>query len=227
MDILEKFVNAGQEMGLEGSAPQAFMMDQQAFAREERQRDRERREFEVSQAEKELENAIRLKENELELEKQRAGENDRHREHELHMNIIRDKKSEVSSGDSSGYVARPKLPKFEESVDDIDAHLERFKRFATSVKWLKDEWAINLSSLLTGKALQAYIYLTPDAAQNYDTIRKTILERHTFRDTLPVKGETITQFSSRMTRYFDRRPQFVEAIPTGPADEETSGLFPL
>ncbi|KAK3859065.1 hypothetical protein Pcinc_034788 [Petrolisthes cinctipes] len=176
MDILEKLVNAGKEMELEGSALQAFVMDQQGFAREERQRDRERREFEVSQAEMELENAIRLKEMELELEKQRAVVNEKHREHELHMNTIRDKKSEVSSGDTSGFVARPKLPKFEESVDCINAYLERFERFASSVKWPKDEWVINLSSLLTSKALQAYISLTPDTAQNYDTIRKTILQ---------------------------------------------------
>jgi hypothetical protein len=50
---------------------------------------------------------------------------------------------------STGF--RPRLPKFEESKDDIDAYIERFERFSISQGWKEDTWAISLSSLLTGK----------------------------------------------------------------------------
>ena len=38
----------------------------------------------------------------------------------------------------------------------MDAYLERFGHFAPVQKWTKDEWAVRLSPLLTGKGLQVY-----------------------------------------------------------------------
>ena len=47
----------------------------------------------------------------------------------------------------------PKLPYFEETVDDMDAYLQRLERYATSQSWPKDEWAVHLSALLKDKTL--------------------------------------------------------------------------
>ena len=45
----------------------------------------------------------------------------------------------------------PKLPKFDESKDGMDAFIERFERFATCQEWPREGWAVSISSLLTGK----------------------------------------------------------------------------
>ena len=63
----------------------------------------------------------------------------------------RNSKSEISSKS-----LRPKLPKFEEHKDDMDAYIQRFERFARSQRWIEDTWAVSLSSLLTGKGLEVY-----------------------------------------------------------------------
>ena len=47
-----------------------------------------------------------------------------------------------------------KLPKFDEEHDSFDAFIARFESMATCQKWPKDQWAIYLSSLLSGKALE-------------------------------------------------------------------------
>ena len=62
----------------------------------------------------------------------------------------------------------PKLPYFEETVDDMDAYLQRFERYATSQSWPKDELAVHLSALLKGKALNVYTRIAPHEAMKFD-----------------------------------------------------------
>ena len=46
----------------------------------------------------------------------------------------------------------PRLPNFIDGKDDLDAYLLRFERFAQMRNWHRDDWAVNLSALLTGEA---------------------------------------------------------------------------
>ena len=62
---------------------------------------------------------------------------------------------------------RPKLPKFDENKDDVDAFLERFERFAESQSWPENQWAVSLSPLLSGKDLQVYSGMPPAEAERF------------------------------------------------------------
>ncbi len=62
-----------------------------------------------------------------------------------------------------------KLPAFTEK-ENLDTYLSRFERFATSHDWPTDEWAINLSALLTGKALETYYRLPMEQASQYQML---------------------------------------------------------
>lgn len=75
------------------------------------------------------------------------------------------------------------------------------------------EMAINLSALLTGKALEVYFRLTSAEADEYDTVKDSLLKRYqlteegfrqTFRDSKPEKGDTSSQFVSRLQSYLGR-----------------------
>ena len=133
------------------------------------------------------------------------------RKHELSMERLR------RTGPAQTVVQsnhpKPKLPKYDEDVDDLDAYLERFERYAVTHQWPEDEWAVNLSPLLTGKALEAYVCLSSADAVSYEKVKKAVLLRYMmteegyrmkFRETNPEKGETVNQFSARMCRYFER-----------------------
>ena len=56
----------------------------------------------------------------------------------------------------NGNAKAPRLPNFIDGKDDLDAYLLRFERFAQMRNWHRDDWAVNLSALLTGEALAVY-----------------------------------------------------------------------
>lgn len=107
----------------------------------------------------------------------------------------------------------PKLPYFDENVDDMNAYLQRFERYAKAQKWSNDEWAVHLSALLKGKALDVYSRIAPEEAMKFDVLKKALLIRFEmtedgfrkrFRNCRPEVGETFAQFSMRLARYFER-----------------------
>ena len=55
-------------------------------------------------------------------------------------------------------------------IPACDAYLQRFERYAAVQNWPGSTWAINLSALLKGKALEAYSRLSVDAASEYDRL---------------------------------------------------------
>ena len=70
---------------------------------------------------------------------------------------------------------RPKLPKFDENKDDMDAFLERFERFAISRSWSENQWAVSLSPLLTGKSLQVYSSMPASEANDFKSLKTALL----------------------------------------------------
>ena len=124
----------------------------------------------------------------------------------------------------------PKLPYFEVEKDDMDAYLQRFERYALAQKWPPDQWAINLSALLKGKALEVYSRIPPEEALEYDVLKEALLKRFEmtedgfrkrFRNCRPEVGETFTQFSKRLVRYIHR---WMELAKT---DKTFEGLLDL
>ena len=72
------------------------------------------------------------------------------------INSIRN--SDSSSEHRTG-MKLPKLPEFCEAEDKIDAYLLQFERYAENAGWNLD-YALGLSSLLTGRALGSVLSVT-------------------------------------------------------------------
>ena len=53
-------------------------------------------------------------------------------------------------------------------TDQIDAYIERFERFVKVQLWKPEVWATNLSTLLTGKALDVYSRILAADALDYN-----------------------------------------------------------
>ncbi|MES9950706.1 MAG: hypothetical protein ABW118_17245, partial [Candidatus Thiodiazotropha sp.] len=105
----------------------------------------------------------------------------------------------------------PKLPYFDEQKDKMDSYISRFEKYAIANKWGEDRWAINLSALLRGRALEVYDRLSNDDANDYAKLKEALLKnfdmtergfRKKFRFSKPEKSETFMQFSSRLNSYF-------------------------
>ncbi len=105
------------------------------------------------------------------------------------------------------------MPTFVDGKDDLDAYLERFERYATKEGWKKDEWADDLSALLTGDALYVYSKLAISDARNYNKLKEAILKRYQlteegfrtkFRESRPEIGESSGQYITRLGNYLTR-----------------------
>ena len=71
---------------------------------------------------------------------------------------------------------RPKLPKFNENEDDMDAFMKRFERFTVSKSWPENQWAVRLSPLLTGKGLQVYSSIPATGADDFKGLKKSVFK---------------------------------------------------
>ena len=58
-----------------------------------------------------------------------------------------------------------------EAEDKIDAYLLRFERYAENAGWNRDDYALGLNSLLTGRALEVYCLLPRDEMNDYDKLK--------------------------------------------------------
>ena len=73
---------------------------------------------------------------------------------------------------------RAKLHKFVEGSDDIEAFLEGFEATATAEKWPKNRWTGQLVTVLSGKGLLAYSKLDAVIKENYNEVKKQVLEAY-------------------------------------------------
>ncbi|XP_073721145.1 uncharacterized protein [Misgurnus anguillicaudatus] len=77
-----------------------------------------------------------------------------------------------------GHVLKePKLQQLCEA-DDIEHYLTTFERIADVCKWPREEWAIRLIPLLTGKARSAYVAMDVIAASDYSQVKEAILRKY-------------------------------------------------
>lgn len=79
---------------------------------------------------------------------------------------------------SHGYALQePKLQPLCES-DDIEHYLTTFERIAEVCRWPREDWAIRLIPLLTGKARSAYVAMDVADAVDYAQVKAAILKKY-------------------------------------------------
>ena len=177
--------------------------------------------LELDQMRKEIETQERIQRLELELERQKleagkkaedADEDDAH------------SSRSGSSNDSSSSAKRlrrtgPKLPHFDDSKDNVDSYLQRFERYAELQNWPREEWALYLSALLKGKALEVYSRLTEQDVKSYERLKTALLRkyeltvegfRRRFYEARRDRDETAAQFVCRLVGYLDRWVQLAQ-----------------
>ena len=183
MDSLRELTEHGKSLNLSDAELQQFINQQQAHQRElraaEREKEREEREFTLK---KEAEDrGFILKKEELEIEKLRLQEKKGMEDLEGKYKFIIDKLEQKlavkeTSSESFSNAKVPKMPFFDEVKDDIDSYLRRFERYSTAQKWKPESWAVNLSALLRGRALNVYALLPQEKALHLWSAKNGFIE---------------------------------------------------
>ena len=220
---LEKLLSCGKELGYSGEDLRIFVEKQQKAERDDRA---ERRSIEAEQAK------LNTRLTEAEIEKLRLATEATARELEL-ARFRSENSDQVSFGSGEvrslnrSYVTRPKLPRFDENKDEIDVFIERFESFAEIEEWPQEDWSVNLSALLTGKALTIQSSLPKEHRRDYHRLKRALLKgydlteegfRLKFRTAKIQHGETYLQFGNRLEQYFKK---WVELSETDSEDVES------
>ncbi|KAL8606678.1 hypothetical protein ACOMHN_055353 [Nucella lapillus] len=236
---LEQLMTLGREMGYSDEGLRKFIEGQQKVEREERaERRRAEAEAENRKIEAEMENRkieaemenrkieaenrkleaeMENRKMEAEMEKLRLEMSLREKELEIRRVAIESEDSDAPSSipghHRPNHAPRPQLPKFSEGSDSMDAYISRFEVFARSQGWPEREWAMILSALLTGKALNIFSTLPAVQQSDFDCLKKALLQgfdlteeafRKKFRSVRLQAGETYIQFGARLEHYFQK-----------------------
>ena len=229
----------GEELGYRDADLREFVKDQQALEREREIADRaeraavrqqqkldaetEQKKIDAAQEQTRLE--IKAAKEEKKREADMAMERER-REAELQLRkmAMEEEKMRIEAGQNTdsrrtstsgnGFSAKvPRLPVFHDNKDNIGAYIERFERFATTHHWPRETWASSLSALITGKALEVYSRLSADEADDFDVLKKALLDRYNLnaegfrmklRDSVADEGESPAQFITRLDSYLNK-----------------------
>ena len=139
--------------------------------------EKEKRETELRLEKERLGIQLELEREKLEFEKEKLAVKKEERERELlvererqkhELEILRLKSTpeyKPDGGSSNFKSSLPKIPPFDENVDEIDLYIDRFERLAKFHKWEEDQYASLLGSLLRGKALKVYCNLSSDIVE--------------------------------------------------------------
>ena len=222
-----------EEIGFEGKDIQEYVKEQQKLDREERAAWREAQKMQAQadvelakirteaeaeerkradQAEEERADEIRFAQIEAAKEqaKLEAEKELKIKEMELQAQAQVTASSATTQPPLNKDAKSPKLPSFIDEKDELDSYLLRFERYAENASWEKDTWAIKLSALLTGRAMDIYTRMSDADASDYDKLKKALLTRYNytedgyrkrFREATPETEETPDQFVIRLKNY--------------------------
>ena len=189
LELLKQIKEEAVLMGLSGGEMKEYIEERR---REERQiqleREREERQIQLEREEREF----RLEE--LRIQNSGQGQN------------------RNNSNSQNSISSDVKMPYFDDK-DDIEAYLLQFERFARNAGWKKENWAAKLGVLLKGQARLAYSRMEEEEAEDYDSLKKTLLEKYQlddeayrkkFRTTKKSHKETYKEYASLLTLWCER-----------------------
>jgi len=182
----------GEQASMEKEKERQLELEREERARQEKERERqlelEQKEEERQEKERERQFEMDRQERELQIEQEKHKQEmekldfqAKMRKREARTTEEGRRRSEgngdeVPIGKAVGKI--PKIPYFEEERDFMDSYLGRFERFAETQKWKREHWAMYLSALLKGRALDVYSRMPSEQAGDYDRLKDALLKRY-------------------------------------------------
>ena len=220
-----------EDLGFEGKEILDYVKDQQKLDREERAEWRKIRMAELQGEDKKRADEIRIAQIGAEAEEKKRADEIRfaqieaakeqakiEAEKELALKELELKAQQSQAGASLAATPpprnkdakSPKLPSFIDEKDELTATCYALNAMLKNASWEKGTWAIKLSALLTGRAMDVYTRMSDADASDYDKLKKALLTRYNytedgyrkrFREVTPETEETPDQFVIRLKNY--------------------------
>ena len=69
------------------------------------------------------------------------------------------------------------MPPFIEEKDNFESDINRFESLPTLKKWKRKDWAIQLSSLLSGKTLDIFYGISAKEQTDYNAVKDALMRK--------------------------------------------------
>ncbi|GFO15090.1 hypothetical protein PoB_004159500 [Plakobranchus ocellatus] len=240
MATMEEVVKEADLLGYRGEKREEYLKQEFNLLAERERQAREKKEEAERQAREKKEEAERQERKQeadrkerLELEKMKLDAEMKLLQAKIEAGIIKNEPDGSGARSSDAGAKHPKLPNFQDGRDDLDICLTRFERFAESNGWSREKWSPSLCTLLTGRALDCYGWLSAEQAKDYDKVKEALMKRYDltedgyrrkFRTCKPAKGESpdSDMFIVRIVTYLDR---WIELSKTDKSYEKLKDLI--
>ena len=147
----------GKELELSGKDLAEFVMKTMA---EQQRREREEADLQRQWAERETERQLQreklAREERLARERMERECADREKERELRRQKDASDLFPPTVSVDRVRVDNIRIPQFDDAREDLDVFIRKFEGIARDQQWPEESWAVRLSSVLKGKALQLY-----------------------------------------------------------------------
>lgn len=106
----------------------------------------------------------------------------------------------------------PKMQPYHED-EDIEHYLTTFERIAHACQWPREDWALHLAPLLTGRARAAYVALDIEETMDYVKVKNAVLHKYEinaesyrvrFRTSEVEDDETPKELQARLKDLYDK-----------------------
>jgi hypothetical protein len=204
MADITAIVSAGEKLGYKGEELREFVkhqeqqyQKQQDEAKEARDEAREIRAFEREKLKSREQDRV------VELEKIKLEQGSREQDRVVQLEKIKLEherlKIESKQAEREGRKAlgKVKIPPFNEKEDNFDSYISRFESVAKLRGWGNEEWSVQLSLLLTGKALDTFYGLSEEEQQDYNVVKEALLRKYDLTEEV---SEAISHDPSRAKR---------------------------
>ncbi|XP_071944659.1 uncharacterized protein [Antedon mediterranea] len=193
-----------QQMQQQNIMMQQMMKQQERSRQEDNERRREDIEKQERLRKEDIEKQERLRKEDMERQ-ERLRREDMEKQQALVMALMdKQKDSEEKRLKDIMRLKEVQIAKLSDS-DDIENYLTTFERIANTYEWRKEHWVVKLIPHLTGKARAAYASLPVTESNQYDIVKKAILQRY------DITEETYRQ----RFRSIKKKKQLIDIMPTG------------
>ena len=223
MSTFKRLKSQAIELGYTGEGIGRYVVEQQNIERQERALEREEKRRQEEREDQKRKEQLELEREKMELEREKREMEAKEQtqkfelaklqaEKELQLARIAASKKSTSSCSEGECVDRPRLPAYKDG-DDFASYLTRFERIAELLKVSREDYAVRLGALLSGKAAKIYTSLSSEIVTDYDLLKKSLLRsfcktpdgfRVDFRSSKIQPGETYQQFSIQLGRHFEQ-----------------------
>ena len=181
--LIQDLKQEEEDIGLQGKDVAENVRRQQTLDREERAacRDLQKQKLHAEEKNGSEESHIKIQIAQIEAAKEQA-KIEADKELKIKEMELQAQQAEATTSSATTPPPRNKDANLYRQEGRLDSYLLCFECYTENASWEKYTWAVKLSALLTGRAMDVYTRMSDTDAIDYDKVKKALLTRYNYKE---------------------------------------------